>query len=236
MNTLSGSLSQDGSASERLHDYIYVFTEGQRYLFGMGLSADADARMAALDGQLLLSVVQMGLVFGTLHTLLIMWAGVQGLLTLRHNQEVLRVVAGALILGEMSVFLLIGFSVGEIGFLFWMLVGVLTGRPEQRAHDSARPPDDDLRQRRTRSAVPRWATSPNANANGTHETSQILMRSRFNLVFVGRAACTTMLLATSLVAGQLQSAFVRAMCWFTQNDVSIEHDVTIVVTHILVEI
>ena len=230
-------MSQDGSASERLHDYIYVFTEGQRYLFGMGLSADADARMAALDGQLLLSVVQMGLVFGTLHTLLIMWAGVQGLLTLRHNQEVLRVVAGALILGEMSVFLLIGFSVGEIGFLFWMLVGVLTGRPEQRAQDSVRrPPDEDLRQRRTRSSVRRWATNPNANANGTHETSQLLMRSRSNLAFVGRAACTTMLLATSLVAGQLQAAFVRAMCRFTQNDVSTEHDVTIVVTHILVEV
>ena len=130
ISTLSGNVSQDGSGSERLHDYIYVFTEGQRYLFGVGLSADPDPRMAALDGQLLMSVVQMGLVFGALHTLLIVWAAVQGLLTLRNNQEVLRIVAGALIVGNLSVFLLLAFSAGEIGFLFWMLVGVLTVQAE----------------------------------------------------------------------------------------------------------
>ena len=140
ISSMGSGVSQDGSGSERLHDYIYVFTEGRRYLFGMGLSADSDPRMAALDGQWLLSVVQMGLVFGTLHTLLIMWAGVQGLLTLRHNPEVLRIVAGALILGDMSVFLLLGFSVGEIGFLFWMLVGVLTNQPEARLQDRTQQP------------------------------------------------------------------------------------------------
>ncbi len=235
LSSLSGSLSQDGSASERLHDYVYVFTEGQRYLFGMGLSADADARMAALDGQLLLSVVQMGLVFGTLHTLLIMWAGVQGLLTLRHNQEVLRVVAGALILGEMSVFLLIGFSVGEIGFLFWMLVGVLTGPPEQRSRVSARRSlGDDRRQPRTQRSVSRWATTPNANR--MRETNQALTRSPSSLSFAGRAACSTMLLAASPLASQLQAAVVWAMCPFTRNGVSTEHDVVIAVTRTPVEV
>jgi hypothetical protein len=125
-DTFGGGVAQDGSGQDRLHDYLYVFNDSSRYVFGIGLSGDSDPQMAALDGQLLLSVVQMGLAVGMLHMLSLLWAGAQALLSLRHDQAVLRIVAGAVVLGDLSVFLLLGFSVGEIGFLFWMLVGVLT--------------------------------------------------------------------------------------------------------------
>ena len=125
LSTLSGSVDKDGSGSERLHDYKYRLTEGERFLFGTGLG-QGDRYLVTLDGQLLTSMVQMGYVIGTLYTLLTLWAGAQALLGLRRQNDMLRLVAGSIIIGQMSVFLLLDFSVGEIGFLYWMLVGILT--------------------------------------------------------------------------------------------------------------
>ena len=126
LGTLTGGVSHDGSGQDRVHDYLYVFTEGSRYLFGVGLTGSADPLLAAADGQLLASVTQLGLVVGTLHTALIIWAGLQAVLAIRGQPGMLPIIAGAVVAGNMSIFLLLDFTEGEMGFLFWMLVGTLS--------------------------------------------------------------------------------------------------------------
>ena len=137
LGSMNAGVSDDGSGYERMHDYMYVFTESDRFLFGIGLAGATDPRMAAMDGQLLQSGVQMGTVIGLVYCLAMLWAGGQALLTLRRDDGVMRLVAGSWILGELAIFLLTAISIGESGFLFWMRVGVITAKP--------RPPGDGRR-------------------------------------------------------------------------------------------
>jgi hypothetical protein len=132
LDTFSGNASEDGSGYERLKDYSYVFGEGALYPFGTGLAGEADPRLNALDGQLLSSAVQMGPGVGLIHMLAIVWAGVQALLTLRRDEEIMRLVASSLVVGNIAISLLTAISIGEIGFLYWMLVGVLTVSQRKR--------------------------------------------------------------------------------------------------------
>ena len=125
--TMDSSAANDGSGNERMGDYIHVFSEDSRYIFGLGLApVVGDSKMAALDGQVLMSAYQMGTTIGVLHLLCVVWAGVQGLLRLRRDEAPLRLVAGALVVGNLAILPLTAVTVGEIGFLFWMLVGILT--------------------------------------------------------------------------------------------------------------
>ena len=124
--------ANDGSSQERMGDYTHVFTEDPRYNVGAGLfPVDPDTKMAALDGQLLTSAVQMGTTVGLLHILGIVWAGVQALRSLRRDDKPLRLVAGALIIGNLAIIPLTSIAIGEIGFLFWLAVGVLSAPQTQ---------------------------------------------------------------------------------------------------------
>ena len=125
--TLSGNVSTDGSGAERISDYDHVFREDNRYIFGVGLAPlDVDSKMMALDGQLLSSAVQMGTTGGVIFVLMIIWAAGQALMTLRRNDGPLRLVAAALIIGNLAILPLTAVAIGEIGFLFWFLIGVMS--------------------------------------------------------------------------------------------------------------
>ncbi len=125
--SLDTNVAGDGSGQERMGDYAHVFTEDPRYNIGAGLvPIDPDTKMAAMDGQLLTSAVQMGTTLGLLHVLGIVWAGVQALRSLRRDDKPLRLVAGALIIGNLAIIPLTAIAIGEIGFLFWLMVGVLS--------------------------------------------------------------------------------------------------------------
>ncbi|MBC7799269.1 MAG: O-antigen ligase family protein [Gemmatimonadaceae bacterium] len=125
--TLDTNVAGDGSGGERMRDYFHVFGGDSRYIFGAGLSPlVGDAKMAALDGQLLMSAVQMGTTIGVLHVLCIIWAGAQALIGIKDEQSALRLIAAALIFSNLFILPLTAVATGEIGFLFWTMVGVMT--------------------------------------------------------------------------------------------------------------
>ena len=127
LSSLGGNVSSDGSGSARIDDYLHVFSGDSRYLFGVGFGPDDDRQMNALDGLLLSSAVQMGIAVGVLQTIAVLWAGIQAVLKTGSHGDVMQTVASALVVGNLVVFLLVAISVGEVGFLYWMLVGTLTG-------------------------------------------------------------------------------------------------------------
>ncbi len=133
LTSLDSKVSDDGSGTARLDDYFHVFGGDDRYLLGVGLGGRTDSTMNALDGLLLSSAVQMGTIFGLLHTVAVLWAGMQAVCRVGRNSDVMRLVTCALVVGSMAVFLLTNISVGEIGFLFWMMVGVLTAEVGETA-------------------------------------------------------------------------------------------------------
>ena len=129
LTSLNSKVSDDGSGTARLEDYFHVFGGDDRYLLGVGLGGRTDSKMNALDGLLLSSAVQMGTIFGILHTGAVLWAGMQAVSRVGRNSDVMRLVTCAVVIGNMAVFLLTNISVGEIGFLYWMMVGALTAAP-----------------------------------------------------------------------------------------------------------
>lgn len=127
--SLDTNVDGDGSGHERMGDYLHVFSEDSRYIFGTGMApVVGDQNMAALDGQILSSAVQMGTTFGMLYILGVVWAGVQAVLRIGRNEEPIRLVAAALIIGNLVILPLTSIAVGEIGFLYWIMVGVLSSR------------------------------------------------------------------------------------------------------------
>ena len=154
LTSLDSNVSEDGSGTARLGDYFHVFGGDDRYMLGVGLGGRTDSQMNALDGLLLSSAVQMGTVFGLLHTAAVLWAGLQAVCRVDRNSDVMRLVTCALVVGSMAVFLLTNISVGEIGFLFWMMVGVLT------AQDGAANPQT------TPGSKPRTRIGPGVTSSG----------------------------------------------------------------------
>ena len=126
--SMNSSVSDDGSGGERISDYMHVISDS-RYIFGTGLAPPVtDAGLMALDGLVLMSVVQMGTTIGLIYVAMVTWAAGQALLQMRSNEGPLRLVAGAIIVGNLVIMPLTAIAVGELGFLFWMLVGVLSAR------------------------------------------------------------------------------------------------------------
>ena len=138
LTSLNSKVSDDGSGAARLDDYFHVFGGDDGYLLGVGLGGRTDSKMNALDGLLLSSAVQMGTIFGILHTMAVLWAGIKAACCVRRNDNVMRLVTCGLIIGSMAVFLLTNISVGEIGFLYWMMVGALTANVDAVSRHSTR--------------------------------------------------------------------------------------------------
>ena len=127
LETMQNGVSDDGSGGERISDYTHVFSSDGRYVLGTGLAPlEPDPVLYAMDGQILLSSAQMGTTIGVIYVLCVIWAGVQAVWRLKRDEGPLRLVAGALIVGNLAILPLTAIAVGEIGFLFWLLVGVLT--------------------------------------------------------------------------------------------------------------
>ena len=78
--TLTGDPAQDGSGHERLREFMHLYSDQARYLFGRGLAGDKvlDPQLIGIDGQLIASAVFMGIIVGNIHVLALIWACLQG--------------------------------------------------------------------------------------------------------------------------------------------------------------
>jgi hypothetical protein len=138
-DSLAGGVANDGSGHERLGDYLHVFGGDDRYIFGGGfVPVDDDGQLAAMDGQVLMAASQMGTTIGVLYIIGIIWAAVQGILCVGRKGSPLRVAAAALVAGSLVILPLTAMAIGEIGMLFWMLVGVISSKQQMTPQRQAR--------------------------------------------------------------------------------------------------
>lgn len=137
--TLTGDPAQDGSGHERLHEYVHLYTDQSRYIFGNGLSGKvmADPDMLGIDGQPIASAFVMGIFVGNIHLLSFIWACLQSVFPTRKSASPIWLVAGAFVLGNVFVLPLVAIAGGEMSVPVWILVALLSARQQCRA--STRP-------------------------------------------------------------------------------------------------
>jgi hypothetical protein len=131
--TLAGDPSQDGSGHERLLEYVHIYSDLDHYLFGKGLAGHIlSLQTVALDGQLVASAFMMGIVVGNIHILAMIWAAAQALTRVEPNASPIWLAVAAVVIGNFVVIPLSIISSGEIAFLVWSLVALLTVRQPTR--------------------------------------------------------------------------------------------------------
>ena len=126
LDTLNGSVAQDGSGAARLDQFTVIYAALDKLVFGAGIAeSGANLRVGmALDGEVASSIVRLGLVFGSIYLFSLGWAVVQGLACVRSHSRPQTIVAGAVLAGSLVQIPLVGITAGETGFLFWLFLGV----------------------------------------------------------------------------------------------------------------
>jgi nitrogen fixation-related uncharacterized protein len=133
-STLSDG-SNDGSARVRMSEYATVYAHADGLAVGMGA---IDLRMpntfGLLDGTIIQLLVTMGLFVGPICLLALLWPSVRGLLDNgNYYNPTETAVVRALVLGELLQMPMGNVTNGEMGFLFWLVIGIAAGGPEKRA-------------------------------------------------------------------------------------------------------
>jgi hypothetical protein len=116
-----GEGSQDGSARERLEQFINLWTLDDSGLFGIGFSS-VDVGVAgsmAVDGMLISCWLSMGIVVGLLCLFGLFWALWSALTAALRDTRPSMVLVGAFGLFELVQVPLANVTAGELGFLFW---------------------------------------------------------------------------------------------------------------------
>ncbi len=131
LETLQSSPTEDGSGSARLEQGQYLLAHLDDFMLGYGLapqSADYHIQQAfAADGAIVISIVEMGLVVGTISLLALGWAGITAISRSWLVREPLVVAAGGIVAAQLIDVPLTGVTTGELGFLTWTFIAILIG-------------------------------------------------------------------------------------------------------------
>lgn len=84
----------------------------------------AAGRRRIIDGQIVACWVQMGLVLGLVCPVAVAWAGIQGIVEAVHAADQRQAVPAALLIAQLLQMPMAGITTGELGFLFWAVVGL----------------------------------------------------------------------------------------------------------------
>ncbi len=136
-----GAVSEDGSGQVRTGDLGLLLDHADQLAVGLGLGSlgpfgDMQPRVSvvptnAVDGIVLSSVLMMGLAGGSLYITGVLWAAFQKLVAALTSANPRLVTAGAIVLANTAVLPLTDVTRGEIGFVFWAFVGIITAGPER---------------------------------------------------------------------------------------------------------
>jgi hypothetical protein len=127
--------SQDGSAQERLDQFVTLWNLRDSSLFGIGFTV-ADVGSAGsmpVDGMIIACWLSMGIVVGLLCLTGLIWAATNTIVFAWADCGREATVVGALSLGALVQLPLANVTSGESGFLFWTFAMLLTHRPDLRA-------------------------------------------------------------------------------------------------------
>jgi len=133
LSTLSEG-TQDGSAQERLAEFVTLWNLPDSSLFGSGFTiTDVGAAGAMpIDGMIIACWLSMGIMVGGFCLTALLWAIGNALRVAWTDPAPEAVVIGALALGALSQIPLANITSGENGFLFWTFVVLLTPKLRPR--------------------------------------------------------------------------------------------------------
>ncbi len=125
---------QDGSAQERLGEFVTLWNMPDSSLFGSGFTiTDVGAAGAMpIDGMVIACWLSMGIMVGGFCLAALVWAIGNALAVAWTERTRGAVLIGALALGALTQVPLANITSGENGFLFWTFAALLTPRLAQR--------------------------------------------------------------------------------------------------------
>jgi hypothetical protein len=142
-----GALSNDGSLAARIAEFATFYARAGDFAFGDGLAAinQPDNPIGPLDGTMMQVFVGMGLFVGSICISALLWALRRALVHISLLSGAEMVVAAAVVLGEIVQLPFASITDGELGFLFWTMVGIASaqqaagfsaeiGLPQTHAH------------------------------------------------------------------------------------------------------
>lgn len=130
-----GSLSSDGSLAARMDQFRSFYARAGDFVFGQGLVAISDVNsnpIGVLDGTMMQMFVGMGLFVGSICISSLFLAMFRAMSRIGLRSEAGLVVAGAVVLGEIVQMPFASITDGELGFLFWVMVGIASAREPLR--------------------------------------------------------------------------------------------------------
>lgn len=119
---------QDGSAQERLEEFVTLWKLPDSSLFGVGFTITdvGSAGAMPVDGMIIACWLSMGIVVGAFCLTALLWSIGNALATAWRDGSTEAVIVGALALGALAQLPLANITSGENGFLFWTFVVLLT--------------------------------------------------------------------------------------------------------------
>jgi hypothetical protein len=129
--------AQDGSAQERIQEFVTLWNLPDSSLFGagFGFSDVGVAGAMPVDGMIVACWLMMGIVVGGICVAALCWAIGNAIAAAWSDHSVEAVIVGALALGSLWQLPLANLTSGESGFLFWTFIVLLT--PRRWIHDGA---------------------------------------------------------------------------------------------------
>ncbi|CCE11266.1 conserved membrane hypothetical protein [Bradyrhizobium sp. STM 3843] len=132
-----GEGTKDGSAQERLEEFITLWNLPDSSLFGSGFTITdvGSAGAMPIDGMIIACWVSMGIVVGGVCLAALLWAVGNAVGAALSDRTTEAVIVGALALGALAQFPLANITSGESGFLFWTFAVLLA--PKQPKEGAA---------------------------------------------------------------------------------------------------
>lgn len=126
---------QDGSAQERLEEFVTLWNQPDSSLFGVGFTITdvGSAGAMPVDGMIVACWLAMGIVAGGFCLTALLWAIGNAVAAALSDRTSDAVIVGALALGALVQLPLANITSGESGFLFWTFAVLLTPRPSDEA-------------------------------------------------------------------------------------------------------
>ena len=130
-----GEGTKDGSAQERLEEFVTLWNLPDSSLFGSGFTiTDVGAAGAMpIDGMIIACWLSMGIMVGGVCLAALLWAIGNAVAAAWTDPAPEAVVIGALALGALSQIPLANITSGENGFLFWTFAVLVTPKPIPRS-------------------------------------------------------------------------------------------------------
>ncbi|RAI40360.1 O-antigen ligase family protein, partial [Rhodoplanes roseus] len=131
--------SQDGSAQERLEEFVTLWSQWDSSLFGVGFTVTdvGSAGAMPVDGMIIACWLTMGIVGGLACLTGFVWAAGRAIATSLQDGRREAVLVGALAAGGLAQMPLASIASGELGFLFWTFVVLASAAPHATARQAA---------------------------------------------------------------------------------------------------